>query len=456
MLAARQGRRCTSKVREHGRLRHRRERASHLRFPRMPNDLFRPEVMLARRDAWLGPVAVSQPLSIWLLTVIATGAAAVTLAFLVVATHTRRSTVTGQLVPELGIATVVAPTTGVVSWASAAEGRRVIKGQRLAVVATPRVSTTGRDTAVATERLIASRSRQADAIASTRRAALEAQSSAMVEQLRLVRAEFDSTRQAIQTRQAQVDLARAAWQRFQRLQAEELVSALQADQQKSAYLQSMTELQVAERQSMALERTVRQLEQALKDLAAQRDAQRMELVRDQMELEQERIDAGARAGVAIVAPITGVVASSIATPGQAVQSGQALFVVFPLDARLQAELAVPSSAIAFVKPGSRVRLRYLAFPYQKFGHQEGRVVRVSAAPIVTPGTGVAASTGAANADQMYRVIVAVPRQVISVGAAHAALRPGMVLKADIFGERRRLIEWIFEPFYGLTSREQRV
>ena len=30
--------------------------------------------------------------------------------------------------------------------------------------------------------------------------------------------------------------------------------------------------------------------------------------------------------------------------------------------------------------------------------------------------------------------------------------PGMLLDADILGERRRLIEWVFEPLYSLKGR----
>lgn len=47
------------------------------------------------------------------------------------------------------------------------------------------------------------------------------------------------------------------------------------------------------------------------------------------------------------------------------------------DGRLEAELLVPSRPIGFVAPRATVLLRYQAFPYEKFGHQQGRLSRVS-------------------------------------------------------------------------------
>ena len=33
------------------------------------------------------------------------------------------------------------------------------------------------------------------------------------------------------------------------------------------------------------------------------------------------------------------------------------------------------------------------------------------------------------------------------------LRPGMLLEADILGERRKLHEWLLEPLYSLRGRD---
>jgi membrane fusion protein len=59
----------------------------------------------------------------------------------------------------------------------------------------------------------------------------------------------------------------------------------------------------------------------------------------------------------------------------------ALASLVPQGAKLQAQLYAPSSAVGFVRPGQPVRLRYEAFPYQKYGQQGGPVLQVSRTPL---------------------------------------------------------------------------
>jgi membrane fusion protein len=100
-----------------------------------------------------------------------------------------------------------------------------------------------------------------------------------------------------------------------------------------------------------------------------------------------------------------------------------------------------------------VRLRYEAFPYQKFGHRAGRVVQVSRTPLAPselqalalPVLGGAAREGEA----MFRITVALEDDAT---AAALSLVPGMRLQADVLLETRRLVEWLFEPLLGLERR----
>jgi len=117
--------------------------------------------------------------------------------------------------------------------------------------------------------------------------------------------------------------------------------------------------------------------------------------------------------------------------------------LLPAQARLQAQLLAPSSAIGFVREQQPVLLRYAAFPYQKFGHQRGEVVQVSRAPLPS------ATPGAAP---MYRITVALERQSIAAYGLEQPLVPGMQIEADVLLERRRLIEWIFETVLGIAGR----
>src|SRR5690606_20462023 len=101
-----------------------------------------------------------------------------------------------------------------------------------------------------------------------------------------------------------------------------------------------------------------------------------------------------------------------------------------------------------IAPGDGVLLRYQAFPYQKFGHHQGKVARISRSALNLVELG--APVGNAQAGEpYYRVIVTLTRQTVMALGDDEQLKPGMLLDADILGECRKLIEWVFEPLYSL-------
>lgn len=79
----------------------------------MSEALFRKEVLEARRTGWLGSIAIAQPQSLSLLATAAFVIAAFIVLFLMLASYTWRSTVSGQLLPSAGMVAVLSPATGV-------------------------------------------------------------------------------------------------------------------------------------------------------------------------------------------------------------------------------------------------------------------------------------------------------------------------------------------------------
>ena len=55
--------------------------------------------------------------------------------------------------------------------------------------------------------------------------------------------------------------------------------------------------------------------------------------------------------------------------------------------------------------------------------------------------------GAAGGEPLFRITVALDGEPVAT-----PLAPGMRLQADVLLERRRLIEWLFEPLLGLRGR----
>ena len=179
----------------------------------------------------------------------------------------------------------------------------------------------------------------------------------------------------------------------------------------------------------------------------QRLAQRNELAALRAEWQQ-----------AVVAPIDGVVAAPLVERGQAVVSGEQLAQLVPPHATLKAYLHAPSRAIAEISPGATVHLRYPAFPHQKFGVYAGKVVEVSSTslrPQFVAGQGRYLGPlldGIGAREPLYRVVVELPAQSVSLDGRTHALRHGMTVDADVLLRRRRIVHWMLDPLYSAARR----
>ena len=152
-------------------------------------------------------------------------------------------------------------------------------------------------------------------------------------------------------------------------------------------------------------------------------------------LSQQYTELSARGEMLITAPISGSVTNLVAETGANVRAELPLLTIMPDNAELQAILLVPTRAYGFVMPGQRTRLRFDAFPYQRFGLYEGEVIKTAQA-IVLPGE---VDMPVAVQEPVYRVQVALGQQEIRAYGNTVPLQSGMLLSADIVLEQRSML-----------------
>ncbi|WP_312710574.1 HlyD family efflux transporter periplasmic adaptor subunit [Stenotrophomonas sp.] len=411
------------------------------------NGLFRDEVLETRRGSWLGGISLVQPIRLWLLAIGAGFSALLIIVFLVTGEYTRRSRVTGELVPDMGLSTVVAPLSGLISVLHAEEGDHVMRSSPLLLINLPKVTASGD---VALEVLRKGQEARVESLGALQEAQekqLRAQESGARKQRDNLRRELSQIESEISTRGEQVRIGRETVQRYREVIDQRYVSQVQLNQQEQAMLDLLGAQQSLQRQATSLRRSLAQLEQTLAELPHQMRSARAGAERDLAELSQEAVQMEANSELLLRAPVSGLVASRLVEPGQTVQAGQPMLSLLPEESRLHALLLVPSAAIGFMKVGDRVLLRYKAYPYQKFGSHEGKVIRISRSP--APGAQV---KDVDVGEPLYRVLVALDQQTVLAYGKTEGLRPGMRLEADIMGERRKLYEWILEPLYSVTGK----
>jgi membrane fusion protein len=377
--------------------------------------------------------------------------AAAVFAFLFLGEYTRKARVTGYLVPDRGVIRLVAPQSATVLESHAAEGKRVRQGDVLFVLAVGQASPSG-DTQSAVEASLAARQQslrgsatQQAELEAARLAAIDRRIDAMQRELAPMAAE-----EALQRQRQQ--LAEEALAQYKAFRAENYVSEAQVRTKSEGLFGVKAQVIGLERQRAAHLREIASLQAERRELPLRARAAQGEIDRDMALVAQQSAENAARQTIVVRAPQDGTISAVVVESGQSVASAGPMASLIPADTRLQAQLFAPSSAIGFVRPEQTVMLRYQAFPYQKFGHQGGRVVQVSRAPLQSAELAGLPVAGAAAGEPLYRIIVDLDKQDVTAYGAAQALAPGMQLDADVVLDRRRLIEWIFEPVLGIASR----
>jgi membrane fusion protein len=234
---------------------------------------------------------------------------------------------------------------------------------------------------------------------------------------------------------------------------EKIVSDVQYQQQYSQVLELRSRLEAMRRNRSALQAETVMARSEADALEARTSNDKSLLERSVMALEQDRMQRRASSVTQIRAPIAGTVTALTAVVGQRVDPAATLAALVPRGSKMEAVLFVPSSAIGFIRAGRSVILRYDAFPFEKFGQYSGKVTAVSGADVQVNDAGTAAPALLPNDRRStFRVRVALDKEYVEAYGNKIDIRPGQTLAADIELDRRRLIEWMFDPLYAIGKR----
>jgi membrane fusion protein len=266
-----------------------------------------------------------------------------------------------------------------------------------------------------------------------------------------------------------LSLAEKSLNKYAALQKSGFVSDAQTQQKEEDRLDLKARLSTLQRSRIQLQANQLAVESDLQTLETALAAELAALDKEDASLGQELLETQARKSIFITAPQAGTVTTVTYEPGQSLNAGQPLATIVArrergadTTAAVEVHLYAPSRTAGFVAPGQQVMLRFDAFPYQKFGLQQGVVASVSRtpfAPAELPAN--LASTilsneqkmGGGSNEALYRIKVRLERQAIDAYGHSQAIVPGMTVSGDIVQERRSIWEWIIDPIVAATARQ---
>lgn len=130
------------------------------------------------------------------------------------------------------------------------------------------------------------------------------------------------------------------------------------------------------------------------------------------------------------------------TVGSVVKEAETLFVLVPRNVPMQVEVNVEGRDIGQIAVGQPVRLKFEAFPFQRYGTATG-VVRVVSEDAFNPDTKQDATRR--NATPYYRVLVDVTESKLRTPSGQVQLISGMAVTAELKVGQRRVMSYFLYP-----------
>lgn len=414
--------------------------------------LFRKEAISHQNERLTGAITLAQPLSIKLTVLILVSIAIAIVTFLFSAEYSRKETVRGFLMPNKGVIKSFANQGGTIEKLWVKEGDKVVKGQSLATIIVQQNNNNGIDLSTqlaeqlnAQENLLIDEISQHQTLKTQELSNLHAQNIAL-----------DNEKVALEDQLALADekLTLLSEQQldFNQLNKNGYVSNLEKDRQQQALLEAKQEKQNIARLLLQHQNQLNQLAFNIKNIPQQYTLRINNLKRQQADLQRQLAQVASNYKYTITASnngvITGVQVVEGETLSQSIAQSKPLLHILPEGSELIAELLLPTRSAGFIQVGNNTRLRFDAFPYQRFGFINSEIIRIDQT-LISPNE---VQLPISLQEPVYRLRAKLNQQQMKAFGKSFDLKSGMLFEADIMLEQRTLIEWLLEPIYSLRGR----
>jgi len=410
--------------------------------------LFRQEAVSHQSGRLTGAVTLAQPLPIKITVIIILAIVIVVFAFLFNAQYSRKETVRGFLIPNKGVIKSYAHQGGTIEKLLIVEGDRVDKGDVLATIVVHQSDVTGVDLS---EQLISQLSLQLQLLVDEvkQHQALQVSEKHNLSQRKTT---LQAEEEALNTQQTlaneKLSLLEDQQQQFDSLYKQGFLSSLDKKRQQHAFLEVKQEKQSIARLLLQQQSEYNQVAFNQQNLPQKTTLIINNLKRQQAEIKRQLAQIKSNHSYTVTASHAGIVTGIQVVEGETLKHNKPLFHILPKGSQLVAELLLPTRSAGFVKQGDKVRLRFEAFPYQRFGFMESEITRIDQTLIIPNEVRLPIEFR----EPVYRLRTILKHQQINAYGKEFNLKSGMLFEADIMLEQRSLIDWLLEPIYSLHGR----
>lgn len=412
------------------------------------NKLFRKEAQEHRHNRLEGDVSLIQPPIFFHLMLLILVVVLVALVFLSLGEYARKERVSGVITPDAGLLRIKALQTGVVSEILVNEGEYVEAGTPLLRIA----STKHSKHAIELNQYLSNQYAFQLGILNQQLNRQQEEYKLELEKLNLQTQSIKRNITELETHseifKQRLTLNKKIVKQVGTLKGSGYISDLELQRQRDSLLSLEQQELSFKIQRLSLVNELQLLEKQIAQLPLQQKSQLSQLLSQKTDLQIQISSIEQKRLGELRAPTSGVVSGLTTTVGASVFLNQSLLSILPQNSVMQAVVYIPTSAFGFIDIGQEVKLRYHAFPYEKFGIFKG-VVKGLSQSVILPSE---MDSPDLIQQPAYRAIVDLNGQYIQAYGKSIPLRAGMQLDADIIIEERSLLRWLFDPIFSIKGR----
>jgi membrane fusion protein len=410
--------------------------------------IFRKAVLLAKENKLTGRVILTQPTSMYAISIFISSSFLVTMLYLSQFQYARKETVRGYLLPQSGVIKVYADRAGILAELFVSEDVQINQGDALAKILNRRDLANGTELSSALSKEIRIQIKALKKEMAITHTVFDADEKRIQHQLFKLKQNKQAIVNTRLTNQRRRHLKEELYFKNRTLHQEGFISSTQLSLIEEEYLQALENSDALEREMTNIDIEINKLELDKLTIPQQRDLKSTTTHRQLSELKSQLVTQKNQLEYIKVAPSSGFVTAIQSTAGDQLTPNSPLLSILPTNSSLEAQLLLPTHSAGFIQVGDEVHLRFDAFPYQKFGFTKGKVIKIDKSLILPGERALPIEVNEA----VYRVRVQLNSQAIMAYGKAFPFKVGMLTEADIILEKRTLLQWLLEPIYATKGQ----
>lgn len=410
--------------------------------------LFRKQALEAQSQRLTGTISLAQPLSLKVVTATIVIIVLLVLTYLFQAQYVRKETVQGFLRPDKGVIKAYSNRSGTIKKLLVENGQYVKKGAPLVNITNQQITENGQvfsqellKTVQQKQQLLKEELEQLSLLQGAELKQLHQQEEAILKAIELSEAQKHLAQQ-------KADLIKKQQAQYDKLLQENHLSLLKYQQQQERHINAQQEVQNLAKAVNTQNDELSRLRFKYAHLPQQYKSQKRELQQQLTDLARQKTELMNNFSTTVVAAHSGTITDIQVVEGETLNNVRPLLTIIPKESTLVAELLLPTRSAGFVEQGDIAKLRFDAFPHQRFGFVNSKVHRIDKT-LINQGD---VDFPIAFHEPVYRIQAKLDQQAIKGYGREFNLKSGMIFTADIMLEQRSLIDWMFDPILSLQGR----